>query len=220
MFSVLNILFHRRGWSWYAARTPRWLQACYPSLTWHVPIKNKVVYLTFDDGPIPIVTPFVLQTLKRYRAKAHFFCIGKNVTDNPNIYTQLLTQGHVVGNHSHNHLNGWKTPTNTYCHNVQQASTYINSKLYRPPYGRITRAQIKILRKQYRIIMWGVLSGDFDTSITAEKCYHNVITNISAGCIIVFHDSKKAYPHLQVVLPKVLLWLQNNGYTTALLPSY
>jgi peptidoglycan-N-acetylglucosamine deacetylase len=216
---MLNFL-HRRGWSWYAAKTPAWLQWYYNKLTWKIKTTEKKVYLTFDDGPIPEVTEYVLDVLQKENIKAHFFCIGKNVVGNPIIYQRIIEEGHIVGNHTYNHLNGWKTNTEDYLQNIQEASTIIKSNLFRPPYGRITKSQIKqlpIINDQFSIIMWDVLSGDFDTSIDAEKCYQNVIKNIAPGSIIVFHDSEKAYPRMKEALPKVIHWLKENGYSVGLL---
>jgi peptidoglycan-N-acetylglucosamine deacetylase len=226
---MLNFL-HRRGWSWYAAKTPRWLMWHYSNLLWRVKTKEKIVYLTFDDGPIPMVTEYVLDVLKVNNVKAHFFCIGKNVVANPEIYKRVLDEGHLVGNHTMHHVNGWKTNMQDYIKNVVEASAVIKSNLFRPPYGRITKAQVDAITNyksafgiwnlEFRIstiVMWDVLSGDFDTNITAEKCYQNVVKNIQPGSIIVFHDSEKAFPRMQEALPRVLTWLQQNEYQVRLL---
>lgn len=206
----------------YLVKTPWWLQQIYPSLVWKKPSTNKFLYLTFDDGPHPTATPFALQTLQTYNAKATFFCIGKNVLAYPNIYQQIIKQGHTVANHTNNHVNGFKTPLNTYIQNIQAAEQYIQSPLFRPPYGRITKKQIKTILatnnpKQYtgninQIIMWTVLSGDFDEKISKEKCLKNVVENSTAGSIIVFHDSTKAAEKMQFALPKVLDFFAAKGY--------
>jgi peptidoglycan/xylan/chitin deacetylase (PgdA/CDA1 family) len=223
---MLNFL-HRRGWSWYAAKTPKWLIWYYKRLTWRIKTKSKIVYLTFDDGPIPIVTDFVLNILKDANIKAHFFCIGKNVVENPAIYKRILDEGHIVGNHTFNHLNGWKTNADEYLQNIIEANKVINSNFFRPPYGRITKRQIKLITKNnssfathhwpLTIIMWDVLSGDFDTKIDGEKCYQNIIKNVQPGSIIVFHDSEKAFPRMKDALPKTINWLKANNYHFSLL---
>ncbi len=218
---MFNFL-HRRGWSWYAAKTPKWLMWIYPNLLWKVKTKDNVVYLTFDDGPIPEVTEFVLDLLQKENIKAHFFCIGKNVLENPTIYQRIIAEGHMVGNHTQNHLNGWKTKTTDYLNNIDEAKKVIKSNLFRPPYGRITKKQIQQLSTQhstFKIMMWDVLSGDFDESISAEKCYQNVINHVQPGSIIVFHDSKKAFPRMKDALPKVIDWLKLNKYDISLIDS-
>jgi peptidoglycan-N-acetylglucosamine deacetylase len=201
----------------YLVKTPWWLQRLYGKLVWHIPTTQKVLYLTFDDGPHEMATPFVLQTLLQYQAKATFFCIGKNVVENMPIYNQILQNGHTVGNHTHNHVNGFKTTTSNYVNNTILATKYIKSNLFRPPYGRIKRQQIlQLLNNKNigieKIIMWSVLSGDFDEQLSAERCLQNVLTNCSNGSIIVFHDSAKAWPRLQYVLPKMLEYFSKKGY--------
>ena len=201
----------------YIANSPFWLQWLYPSLIWHKSRKEKAVYLTFDDGPIPVVTPFVLNTLKTFNAKATFFCIGDNVARHPEIYQQVLADGHSVGNHTYNHLKGWNTDNEVYLKNVARCAELVDSNLFRPPYGRAKKSQISSLNTQYSIIMWDVLSGDFDTEITAQKCVQNVMSNTQNGSIIVFHDSLKAFPRLQHALPIVLEQLSAKGYRFACL---
>ena len=180
-----------------------------------MPTQQKIIYLTFDDGPHPKATNFVLQQLLQYKAKATFFCIGKNVVEHQTIYKQILLANHAVGNHTHNHINGFKTPNNVYMQNIATAKQSIDSNLFRPPYGRITPFQIKLLQtKGYALqpIMWTVLSGDFDNTISAEKCLQNVIKNTKSGSIVVFHDSEKAFDKLQYALPKVLAYFTAKGY--------
>ncbi len=202
----------------YLVKTAWWLKAIYPSFLWNKKEADKVLYLTFDDGPHATATPFVLEQLKQYNAKATFFCIGKNVVEEPLIYQQILNEGHAVGNHTHNHLNGWKTDDVLYVENIQQAAQYIDSTLFRPPYGRIKKAQAKQLQSvisnlKFEIIMWDVLSGDFDTKISPEKCLANVINHAKSGSIIVFHDSTKAWDRLNYALPKTLEHFNKLGYT-------
>jgi peptidoglycan/xylan/chitin deacetylase (PgdA/CDA1 family) len=200
----------------YLIKTPFWLRALYPSCTWRIPNKEQVIYLSFDDGPHPIATPFVLAQLAKYNAKASFFCIGKNVAEFPAIFNQIIAEGHAVGNHTQNHLNGWHTKTEIYIQNIELAAEKIPSNLFRPPYGRITRDQIKQIRRNtslpQQIIMWDVLSGDFDISIKGEQCTRNVIKYAKSGSIIVFHDSAKAWDRISVALPKILEYFSQKGY--------
>lgn len=183
---------------------------------------RKAVYLTFDDGPHPAATPFILQQLEKYDAKGTFFCIGKNVVEYPQIYQQILEAGHTTGNHTHNHLNGWKTNTDQYLQNILQAREYIDSPLFRPPYGRITPFQVKQVKKAIpgaEIIMWDVLSADFDTEIDGAACVQNVVFKAKAGSIIVFHDSTKAWDRLQYALPRVLEFFKKEQYTMEAIKS-
>lgn len=199
----------------YLANSPFWLQWLYPSLTWHKSRKEKYVYLTFDDGPIPVVTPFVLNTLKNFNAKATFFCIGDNVAKFPEVYAEVLSEGHSVGNHTFNHLRGWNSNNEDYLSNIRKCSGLVHSNLFRPPYGRIKKSQIADLRSHFpdlKIIMWDVLSGDFDTGISKEKCLQNVLKNAKSGSIIVFHDSQKAFERLQYALPAVLETFKKKGF--------
>lgn len=200
----------------YFVKTPWWLRKLYSGLVWRIPEQDKVLYLTFDDGPQPEATPFVLDELKKYNARATFFCIGKNVEGYPPIYKRILLEGHGVGNHTQNHLNGWKTPDKRYLENIRDAATSIDSDLFRPPYGRIGVLQSALLRGapfHYKIIMWDVLSADFDLSLTAEQCARNVIRHAGPGSIVVFHDSEKAFGRLRGALPAVLDHFARLGYT-------
>ena len=207
----------------YFVKTPNWLQRIYKECVWKIKVSSNDIFLTFDDGPHPEVTPFVLDTLKVYGAKATFFCIGKNVESYPEIYQRLLNEGHSVGNHTHNHKNGWKTPFIDYIQNIELASKYIASSIFRPPYGRIKSSQIRAIKKHaelpQQIIMWDVLSADFDISLYGDQCANNVIQHSRPGSIIVFHDSAKAWDRLQIALPKVLQYFHENGYEMALLPA-
>ena len=198
----------------YLVKTPWWLKKLYPGCTWEMPGEEKKIYLTFDDGPHPVATSFVLEELKKYNAKATFFCIGKNVAEYPFIYEQIIDQGHRVGNHTYNHLNGWKTGDEEYINNVVQAKKLIDSNLFRPPYGRATKFQLKLMVDKYGLtpIMWSVLSGDFDLQLSKDNCLWNVLSKSKEGSIVVFHDSEKAYEKIQYVLPKVLSYFSERGY--------
>lgn len=197
-------------------KTPWWVKQLFPAYVWHLPAKGKEVYLTFDDGPHPGITPWVLDELRRFDAKATFFCVGSNVAKHPAVYNRILVEGHAVGNHTHTHCNGWKTDTTQYLADVAAAADYINSNLFRPPYGRIKKAQaagIKtaLKKESAKIILWDVLSADFDQNLPPQKCLRNVLKNTEAGSVIVFHDSEKAEKNLKYTLPKVLEELHNQG---------
>ena len=189
--------------------------------TWRFHSKKKEIFLTFDDGPTPEITQFVLAELKKYDAKATFFCIGKNIQNHTAIFKQILSDGHAIGNHTQNHLKGWKTKTEKYLNDIYEVETTLKIcnfttlqlKLFRPPYGKIKKKQAKaLLKKGYKIIMWDVLSADFDTSISNEKCLQNVLKNTKNGSIIVFHDSLKAAERMQYTLPKVLKEFSEKGF--------
>ncbi len=200
----------------YITTTPWWLRMMFPSnLTWEIPTNEKIMYLTFDDGPHPVATPFVLDELKKYNAKATFFCIGKNVADHPGIYKRILMEGHRVGNHTHNHLNGSETDDKLWLNNVKEAAHWIDSDLFRPPYGKINAFKAKLLQEAnppYRIIMWNVLSADFDTTISPQKCFEYVKRKAGPGSVIVFHDSEKAFPNMKFALGECLKLFSVEGY--------
>jgi len=195
---------------------PRWLQRVYKNRLWEVNTTEKKLYLTFDDGPHPLHTLFVLEELKKVQAKATFFCIGKNVADYPDVYKTVLAEGHAVGNHTHNHLNAWNTPNDVYLQNIAAAANYIDSQFFRPPYGKINSFLVKQLAglsRPLHTVMWSVLSYDFDHSISAERCLQHVLLNSKPGSIIVFHDSEKASSHLRYALPIVLAYFTKRGFT-------
>lgn len=193
-------------------RPPYLLRIFYNELIWRFSVSEKKVYLTFDDGPIPGVTPWVLSVLEKYQIKATFFCIGDNVKKHPEIYQEILAKGHAVGNHTFNHIKGWNYSTEDYVKNTQQCAEFVSSNLFRPPYGRIKKSQIKALLPDYKIIMWDVLSQDYDKLISKEKVYRNVIKGTRNGSIIVFHDSLKAAERLKFALPKAIDYLVKNGF--------
>ena len=254
----------------YPVKTPRIVQSIFSKYIWCFPVNkesanqnSKEIYLTFDDGPIPEITPWVLQELSEYKAKATFFCIGENVRKYPEIFRKIISNGHSIGNHTYNHLNGWKTSKKRYLNNVEKAEKcfqsrwpsgsvfspdsswdqssvsglrssvfstdsyrdqsslqkqsttnhQLSTKLFRPPYGRIKPNQAnKILKKGYEIIMWDVLSGDFDLSLSKEECLKNVLKNAHDGSIVVFHDSEKAFKNLEYVLPRTLEHFTEKGF--------
>lgn len=208
----------------YWIRTHWLIKKLFPRFLWSMPFADKTVYLTFDDGPIPEVTDFVLDQLREYDAKATFFCIGDNIRKNAEIFSRVVAQGHAFGNHTYNHLNGWKTPGKEYLENVALCQNEIDSlardaaKLMRPPYAKVTRAQSRqLLALGYKIVMWDVLSADFDQRISPEECLENVLRNIRPGSIVIFHDSLKAFANMRYALPKTLQFLKENGYRCAAL---
>jgi peptidoglycan/xylan/chitin deacetylase (PgdA/CDA1 family) len=194
------------------------MKKLFSKFIWEKKNSAKKIYLTFDDGPTPEITQWTLNQLKKYNAKATFFCIGNNIAQFPEIFKAVIHEGHTIGNHTFNHLNGWKTDTATYIENVVMCQNKItvfceNNYLFRPPYGRLKRSQSKKLRELgYQIIMWDVLSADFDTGISEEKCLQNVLNNVQSGSIIIFHDSVKASKNLKYVLPKTLQFLKENNF--------
>ena len=195
------------------------IKKLFSNYVWDIPNNENKVYLTFDDGPTPEITEWTLAQLKKHNAKATFFCIGDNIRKYPEIFQKVVSEEHSIGNHTFNHLNGWKTNTQNYIENTRlyeiehyKLSTK-NSKLFRPPYGKIKPSQSKILRNLgYKIIMWDVLSEDFDNTVSPEKCLENVLKNVTSGSIIVFHDSQKAYRNLEFALPRTLEFLKEKGF--------
>ena len=201
----------------YVVKTPWWLRTLYSSFIWKINTSEKILYLTFDDGPHPEATLFVLNELKKFNASATFFCIGKNVEDHPDIYNRILSEGHSIGNHTYSHYNGWWVKNEVYLKDVLKASHFINSSLFRPPYGKITTFQAKQLPpvmkgSKVKVIMWDVVSGDFDEKVSNQQCLENVIFNSKEGSIIVFHDSEKTFSKIQYVLPKVLDFFSKKNY--------
>ena len=199
----------------YWIKTHSFIKKIFKNFVWDIPNYENKIFLTFDDGPTPEITNWVLDELKKYNAKATFFCIGNNIQKYPEIYQNLIEDGHSVGNHTFDHLNGWKNNAEKYIKNVLLAENFINAqpKLFRPPYGKIKTFQANKLRKLgYKIIMWDVLSADFDNEITPEKYLQNVLSNIKSGSIIVFHDSQKASKNLKYVFPKTLEFLSKNNF--------
>ena len=205
-------------------KTPWLFKRIFPNYTWGIHTSKNVLYLTFDDGPNPNITPWTLNVLEHYNAKATFFCIGNNIQKYPNIFKNIIRRGHAVGNHTQHHVNGWKAKTKAYLKDVEKAQDIIQStiqnsefriqNLFRPPYGKLKPKQGKALLKEaYNIVMWDVLSFDWDKGTSKEKCYNNVVSKAKPGSIIVFHDSEKAAKNMQYVLPKVLDHFTAKGYS-------
>jgi len=207
--------------NFYYIKTHSLIKWLFKNYVWDIPNHENKIYLTFDDGPTPEITDWTLAQLKKHDAKATFFCIGNNIKNHPDIFNRAIQDGHAIGNHTYNHLNGWKTKKEEYLDNISlcneqiRKSSILNiqSLLFRPPYGKIKPSQTAALRKLgYKIIMWDVVSADFDQSISKEKCLSNVISNIKPGSIIVFHDSVKSFKNLEYVLPKTLDFIKEKGF--------
>ncbi|HWB63284.1 MAG TPA: polysaccharide deacetylase family protein [Chitinophagales bacterium] len=204
------------------AKTPALFRILYKDCTWKVDTTEKKIFLTFDDGPIPGVTPFVLDQLKKHQAKATFFCIGKNIKANPAIYKRIIKEGHRIGNHTFDHFNGWNHINKNYYTNIDKCSRVLNGLktpknkdgklLFRPPYGKLKPSQYKALKSKLNIVMWDVLTFDFDTQKTKEQVLKTALKYTEPGSIIVFHDSLKARPRLEYALPKVLEHFSAKGY--------
>jgi peptidoglycan/xylan/chitin deacetylase (PgdA/CDA1 family) len=209
-------------------KTPLVAKKMFPNYIWDIPTTEKVIYLTFDDGPTPNITNWTLDILKQYHAKATFFCIGDNIEKYPDIFQKTLNEGHAIGNHTQNHIKGWKTKAKAYLSNIAEAQNIIDfeiqksnikhdkwleCKLFRPPYGQITPKQgTQLVALEYKIIMWDVLSFDWENKVDKETCCTNVLTHASAGSIIVFHDSLKASKNMMYALPKVLEHFSKKGF--------
>ncbi len=222
-------------------KTNRFVKWIFPNYVWDIPNNENKVFLTFDDGPTPEITEWTLEQLKKYDAKATFLCIGNNIEKHPEIFQKVIDEGHAIGNHTFDHLKGWETNTDKYVEDVSLCQSQILNptrvedersgakshsndseqakqipNLFRPPYGKIKPSQSRALRKLgYKIIMWDVLSYDFEQTITPEKCLDNVLKNTVSGSIIVFHDSLKAEQNLRYVLPKTLAFLKEKGFVCA-----
>jgi peptidoglycan-N-acetylglucosamine deacetylase len=194
-------------------KIPGILKTIFPDITWNIQGDGPSLYLTFDDGPTPAVTEKVLSILKQYHAHATFFCIGRNVERLPEIYHQIILGGHTTGNHTYSHLKGWYTPNDEYFHDIALAAQFIHSALYRPAYGMITLWQKNTLKKHYRIVLWDVMSYDFDYNTSPQQCVRNVIRHARPGSVVVFHDSIKASENVLYALPVILELFSKKGFS-------
>ena len=192
---------------------PRIYRLLFPGTIWRIPSKEKTVYLTFDDGPIPEITPWVLDLLDKYGIKATFFCVGENVYKHPEVYEMVRARGHRVGNHTYNHIQGMQYQTKNYAANVMKAAEHIDSNLFRPPHGHMRRPQLRFLQKQFKVIMWDVVTRDYSPHLTPDDVFEVVKRYVRDGSVIVFHDSLKAEHNLIKALPRSIEWLLAQGYT-------
>lgn len=191
----------------YLHKTPKLLGRLFPDILWNINTEAREIYLTFDDGPIPDVTPWLLEQLEQYNAKATFFMVGDNMHKYQGLFTEVINRQHTVGNHTYNHLDGWSTNNQSYTDNVNKAEKLLgvnSTKLFRPPHGRLKWSQYRKIKKSFKIVMWDVLSGDFSSSLSPEKCLTKSIRATVPGSVIVFHDSVKNFDKLQYVLPRYL----------------
>ncbi|MCB0507644.1 MAG: polysaccharide deacetylase family protein [Bacteroidetes bacterium] len=207
----------------YFVRTPYIIKRLMPSITWEISNEKNAIFLTFDDGPHPEITPWILKQLKAYNAKATFFCLGKNAEQYPNTLKQILEEGHTIGSHGYAHLNGWKTSDDIYLEDVNKSfevlqKMNINTQLFRPAYGRISLTSLKKIQAKYAVINWSLMPGDFDSSITSEKCLSN-LQRIKSGDIIVLHDNEKSWKHLNYCLPKFLEFCKTKKFHLESIPS-
>ena len=192
---------------------PGWMTSMFPEAIWRIPSEEKVVYLTFDDGPVPEVTPQVLDILESNNIKATFFCVGDNVAKHPELFKQIKQSGHSVGNHTYNHVRGFKTKNAKYIDNIEKADKLIKSSLFRPPHGTLKKLQYNTVIKKYWLIMWDVISCDYDPNLTPDQCLSNVTDFVQNGSIITFHDSIKAKNNVLKVLPEAIAFLKKEGYS-------
>lgn len=198
---------------------PLLLRLLYPGAIWRLDRRQKCVYLTFDDGPTPVVTSWVIDLLECENIRATFFCLGKNVDAAPDLYQQLIERGHRIGNHSQHHYRAFKTQPHIYVSDVEEASKKVQSNLFRPPYGQLRLSAFRVLRKKYKVVFWDVLSEDYNPAISPQRVIDNVIGNVRNGSIVVFHDSAKAFPRLKIALPEIIRNLKARGYAFDVIPD-
>ncbi|HXU27529.1 MAG TPA: polysaccharide deacetylase family protein [Bacteroidia bacterium] len=194
------------------ARPPKLLQSLLPQCFWNLPNRQNKIYLTFDDGPTPEVLPLILKTLDAYKIPATFFCVGENMQKHPDLVWEMQKRNHVIGNHTFNHISGWRTKNEAYFENIEACQKVYKSKLFRPPYGRLRASQANELRRKYKIIMWDVLSYDYDKKVLPEICFRNVIDATKSGSVIVFHDNVKALKNLEYALPRSIDFLLKKDF--------
>ena len=197
---------------YYLVNTPKFLQSLFSSLTWKIPSKERIVYLTFDDSPTKEVTTSLLKILDKEKVKATFFCIGKNVEKHPDLFQKIKLKGHVVGNHSNTHINGWKTNKKQYLDDINNADKLIKSRLFRPPYGKLNLRSKSEIQKKYKIIMWDVAGGDFDKRLSVQQVIENVAHNVKPGSIVVLHDNQQFKETILSALPKIIKELKAAHY--------
>lgn len=203
-------------------KPPKLLRDLIPELLWEIPERESIphgrvvsenpdVFLTFDDGPTPGITEWILDELAKWDAKATFFCLGRNVEAHPELYRRILAEGHSVGNHTYSHLKGWGRDAGRYAADIERASEFIESTLFRPPYGRISSGEARLVGRRYHIVMWNIISRDYNSRLSPAACLNNVVRHIRPGDIVVFHDSKKAFRNMSYALPRVLEQLHSRG---------
>ena len=193
--------------------TPKFIQALFPSLVWRKETLNEEIWLTFDDGPTNNVTPWILSVLKKENVKATFFLVGQQIEEFPELVNAIITEGHTIANHSYSHQNGWFTNKKKYLQNIENCQALMpNNKLFRPPYGKITKGQIAVLKKKYKIILWDVLCYDFHQHRKPKRVQENIIKNTKAGSIIVMHNNLKSFKNLEPILAKTIQQLKAKGY--------
>jgi len=193
-------------------QTPAFIHRLFPELLWNVAVTDNIIYLTFDDGPHPVITPKVLNILEQYDAKACFFCVGNNVQRYPKIFHLVKDAGHLIGNHSYHHINGWRTPDDLYFEDVDKCNKLVRSHYFRPPYGKIRPSQMRYLKKRYQLVMWSVVTYDFDRETTGEECFQRSVNKTTRGSIVVFHDSEKAEKNMLYALPRFLEYFSEKGF--------
>ena len=195
------------------ATTPKFIQALFPSLVWRKETKNKEIWLTFDDGPDPEITPWILSVLKEEEIKATFFLVGQQIEEFPELVGAIINDGHLIANHSYSHRNGWLTSKEKYLKDIETCQELMpNNKLFRPPYGKITKAQIALLKDKYKIILWDVLSWDFQQNTSPKRVQENILKNTKSGSIIVMHNNQKSYKNMQPILEETIQILKKKGF--------